>query len=232
MQVTALTRAGWECRILKEGISISRDSKPLGTYLFTAGRVCPKCSQVLKIGEEDCFLCAGSSYFERIRVIGQYFHDRKDLLSQHIIELKSGIEKAVPLGLALALCVTKRFPELQKCDVIIPVPNHQEEIKQRGFDKMLELATVVSEEVNIPLDHGILIKTQPAAMRGKSVVGRLQTAESLYATRQGCTYHHVLLIDDVVTSGATVSKCSEELRRAGAERVDVLAAARTARKDM
>jgi len=152
---------------------------------------------------------------------------------QHIfiLKLKEDKQYAEPLGKALALTVIDFYPELLRADVLVPVPLHIEEFSKRGFNQSLELAKIVGDILHIEVVFAIK-KLKPVNMRELGWKKRREVVKGLYQIigyqKNKISSKHVVLIDDVVTSGFTVSECSEVLKQAGARRVDVLALARTA----
>lgn len=167
--------------------------------------------------------------------MGKYLKSSiEDLLSDHILKLKKEKAYAEPLGIALALVVMNRYPELLNSDLIVPVPLHPKEFSERGYNQAYELANVVGRQLNIPVSYA-LIKTKPLKMhtRGKSLsrLERQKAVKGLYEPNKSQIGNikgkRVILIDDVVTTGFTVSECSDVLVKSGAIEVNVLALART-----
>jgi predicted amidophosphoribosyltransferase len=136
-----------------------------------------------------------------------------DFLSKHIRGLKRYPGYATPLGLGLSLCITKIYTELQKMDLIVPVPKFASE--------------VISAETGISFADA-LEKLREQKMRGLAMDERWGVVKGLYGVRDKGVVERrkVILVDDVFTSGATVSECSDMLLRAGSECVNVLVAGR------
>ncbi len=109
-------------------------------------------------------------------------------------------------------------------DVVTWAPTTDARRRTRGFDQAELLARAVARRLHVPCRR-LLVRPPGVA----------QTGQSLDSRRRGPTFHparrpapRVLLVDDVVTSGATVSAAAGALRAAGAHQVHVVAAARTA----
>ena len=104
-------------------------------------------------------------------------------------------------------------------------------MRERGYNQALELAKPLARALGIPLDRDLLTRTRATpAQTGLDAAARrrnLRGAFSLTATRT--LPEHVVLLDDVMTTGATLRECAQALRRAGAARVDVWALARAPR---
>jgi competence protein ComFC len=158
-------------------------------------------------------------------------YEKRDLLSKHIISLKNDKRYAIPLGVALFIVMKNRYPDLCAADLMTAVPLSREEYNVRGFNQSIELANIVGSELGIKVEH-LLFKSKTLAMKGRSYDERKALVQGLYQvlkSKIGLIYgKYILLVDDVVTSGFTVSECSKVLKNSGAKEVDVIALARTA----
>lgn len=219
----------WLCRKTNNEIEVSQRH---GTYKLLEEPFCQVCGNP-NVTTYECTWHEKLYGFNRIYVMGKYFQASRveaDLLSSHVIVLKTNKEYAIPLGRALALIVQLRYAELLKSNLLVPVPLHPEEFGQRGYNQALELAKVVGECLNIPVLH-VLEKIKSVNMRPLKWSERRETVKGLYKIieyrRSDIRGKHILLVDDVVTTGFTVSECSDVLMESGAAKVDVLALART-----
>lgn len=124
-------------------------------------------------------------------------------------------------------------PLLARADLIAPVPLHWRRLLRRRYNQSAELARALARRAERPLVVDLLARqrfTTPQegldrAARARNQAGAFTVPPRHAARVAGRT---VLLVDDVLTSGATLSACAEALRIAGAARVDVLALARVA----
>ena len=104
-------------------------------------------------------------------------------------------------------------------DLIIPVPLHHKRYQVRGYNQSALLAQGISQTLNIPLADNLLIRTQPTHtqtskkrnQRFKNVDNAFALAPSHYPSIQG---KNILLVDDLVTTGATLSACAQQLLQA------------------
>jgi len=162
--------------------------------------------------------------------MGKYSSRRKSLLEQHIISLKENKFYAKPLGYALAYIVSTRYKEILDAEMLIPVPLHPTEYRNRGFNQSLELAKIVGEPLNIPVSF-VLMKKRVAKMVGLTREERSRAVAGLYdivpGRRKLVRDKYVVLVDDVITTGFTASECAKVLRKYGAYKVDILGLART-----
>jgi ComF family protein len=135
----------------------------------------------------------------------------------------SGLKRlARPLG---KLITELRIPRM---DGIVPVPVSSRTLRERGFNQTLLLSRILSRHLAIPLQMNLLLKkreTLPqiglgAKERGKNLRNAFEVTGKL--TGQG-----IILLDDVMTTGATARECAKTLRKAGAGEVVVVTLARS-----
>lgn len=114
-------------------------------------------------------------------------------------------------------------------DVLVPVPLHRARLRSRGFDQALELARCVARLLRLPLDGDLLERARATAPQSELDAGarqaNLQGAFRVRAGRKPVP-RHVALVDDVMTTGATLHAAAEALRAAGVARVDAWVCAR------
>jgi len=142
------------------------------------------------------------------------------------LKFSQGLAEGRLLGVLLAAAVSAA----EKPDVIVPMPLHPERLRERGFNQAMEIARPVSRSLGIPLSTNILhrvLQTAPQTeLKGSARVANVRGAFQATARR---TPPRVALIDDVITTGATVDEAARSLRRAGAREVTIWAVARTPR---
>ncbi len=113
-------------------------------------------------------------------------------------------------------------------DCIIPVPLHRRRLISRGYNQSVELARPLARQLMVNLDtHSCkrIRNTIPQSdLPAKKRRGNVRNA---FSVTEGISYRHVLIIDDVITTGSTVNELARTLYRAGVTRVDVLACAKT-----
>lgn len=130
------------------------------------------------------------------------------------------------LGQCLALSL--REHKVAMPDLIVPVPLHAKRLRQRGYNQALELARVLGRELGVPWDaHSCsrILHTKPqTALERKE---RRRNVRGAFRVRGPLGVERVAVLDDVVTTGSTVSELSRVLLQAGVEQVDVWAVART-----
>jgi ComF family protein len=119
---------------------------------------------------------------------------------------------------------------LHEADLIVPVPLSRSRLLRRRFNQAARLGDDLSRRTGIAMDALSLVRVRSTASQvGLSRAQREENVRGAFAVREErrdrIDGRHVVLIDDVVTTGATVSAATRALRRAGAMRVDVLALA-------
>ena len=128
---------------------------------------------------------------------------------------------------------TQRQYPLTEATRIVPVPLHPEREKARGFNQAALIARELSLATSLPLDEVSLVRTHHTNRHraGMDAKGRRETVENTFRVIYPALIagERVLLVDDVFTTGATVSSCAQALLLAGATQVFVLTLARPVR---
>jgi ComF family protein len=114
-------------------------------------------------------------------------------------------------------------------DLVIPVPLHPVRLRARGFNQSALLADCVASALGAPLLTNTLIRTRNTlSQAGMNRQERLTNLQNAFGVRKENQIGHkrVLLVDDVITTTATIREAASILVRAGAQYVDVVALAR------
>ncbi len=125
-------------------------------------------------------------------------------------------------------------PEVADCDLVVPVPLHWRRFLRRGYNQATAIARPVALELGQPM-AGVLRRRRatPAQSRlsrterRRNLRGAFTVCGNRVLRRVSCVGRHVLLVDDVVTTGKTLQAAAVCLRRAGASSVTALTVART-----
>lgn len=121
-----------------------------------------------------------------------------------------------------------KAPDVPPPEIIIPMPLHPLRLKTRGFNQAAELARHVAKYLGLEWRSDALLRLQDTAPQaGLRREERWANLRGAFACPESLNGAHVLLIDDVLTTGASLSACAEVLRHAGARRIDVAVLART-----
>jgi len=113
-------------------------------------------------------------------------------------------------------------------DVLVPVPLHRGRLAERGYNQAHEIGRVVGRVLALPVDPDCCerrLATLPQA--ALDVAERRRNIRGAFGVRVPLPWRHLAILDDVVTTGNTVEELARVLRRAGAERIQVWAVART-----
>ena len=114
-------------------------------------------------------------------------------------------------------------------EALVPVPLHAKRLRERGFDQALELAKQIARQKGLSLRADLLVRTRhTSAQTYLDGSQRRKNCRGAFAVRTGKLPEHVALVDDVMTTGATVYECAKVLGRAGVRRIDIWAMARVA----
>ena len=111
---------------------------------------------------------------------------------------------------------------------LVPIPLHRARLRRRGFDQALELARPRGRDLGLPVLDGALVRLRATAEQSTlSAVARRRNVRGAFAVRPRLPLPaHVALVDDVMTTGATLRAAAAALRQAGVARVDAWVAAR------
>jgi ComF family protein len=134
------------------------------------------------------------------------------------------------LGKPLAALMVQAMPETIDCDLIVPVPLHPSRLRAREFNQSLLLADRLSSHLRRPVSITTLIRslsTEPQTTLTRRE--RLTNLRRAFEVRNAETIagRHILLVDDVYTTGTTLHECAKTLRHAGATGVSAVTLART-----
>ncbi|MFC4525751.1 ComF family protein [Dyella halodurans] len=131
-------------------------------------------------------------------------------------------------GRVLSTLWLREMPAVEPPQLIIPVPLHRSRLRQRGYNQALELARPLARELRLPTRHDLLQRPRATTAQTElGAVSRRRNVHGAFAAKAGAVWPtHVALLDDVMTTGATVHECARVLKRAGVTRVDVWALAR------
>jgi len=116
-------------------------------------------------------------------------------------------------------------------DIIIPVPVHPKKVRKRGYNQSTIFGLAVSQGTGIPFNDKIIIKTMESdSQTGKSRTDRVMNVSQVFEIAQKETLQnkHVLIVDDVITTGATLEACCLKALEAGASKISILCIAATA----
>ncbi len=150
-----------------------------------------------------------------------------------ILELKfnQALVNARLLGEQLAAAVlqvwykTKPLPNL-----IIPIPLHPTRLKERGFNQALEIARPIANMLKLPIDTTHCHRSKSTAPQATLLATeRRKNVKGAFSVTENFTGQHVAVIDDVITTGSTVTEFCKVLKQHGVQKIDVWCCARSTR---
>ncbi len=198
----------------------------IGRIDFVREPTCPKCGHELGPHPKEsgrCINCRNTPLrFDRAVAAAHHDGPARDL----VLALKFGLQRqdAHPLAKLLAARLGETdIPE--RAQLIVPVPLHASRRRSRGFNQSELLARELGERLELMVSPRALRRTvnTPPQSRGMSAASRRANVKGAFAVRRARSVEgkSVLLVDDVLTSGATTSECAGALKRAGAKAVYV-----------
>jgi ComF family protein len=131
-------------------------------------------------------------------------------------------------GRLLAQLMADACSVLPRPEALVPIPLHRARLRQRGYDQALELAKPLARALQLPLIEDLLIRRRATAAQSElDAVARRRNLRNAFVVRDDHALPaHVVLIDDVMTTGATLHAAANALLRAGVARVDAWVCAR------
>lgn len=111
-------------------------------------------------------------------------------------------------------------------DAVLPVPLHWRRRAFRGFNQAEEIGRPVAQQLGLPLIHDVIRRKATSFQSGLSSRARASNLRGAFIMRGAAGCEHVLIVDDVITTGTTLRQVAAVLRTAGVERISALAVAR------
>jgi ComF family protein len=207
------------------------------SYLdFIAPRSCAFCG-ARSVGEENSICCAclqdlpwnespitfPAATFDRIVTMMDYSFP----IDFAIKALKFDRKLFYGAALAEVLCQSSEYLP-SDIDAVLPVPLHWSRKLRRGFNQAEEIAKPVAKMLAVPVSRPAQRHKATPYQSGLDARERAQNLRHAFTTSTKVRYQQLLIINDVVTTGATIGALARTLLKAGAGKVSVLAVARAA----
>lgn len=226
-----------ECRVCGEALrGVSRvpvctrclhDPQPLMAEYFCVSCRTPFLNHFPLDESGRCPLCRlGLTGFDAVYSYGSYEGSLRKLI--HLFKY----DKIYSLAQPLAGFLARVLPREEHFDIIVPMPLHWRRRWERGFNQSELLAREIAKKWNAPLKHAVRRVKSTAPQAGLTNAKRRANVGGAFAVKRNMRLDgaRVLLVDDVLTTGATAAACARVLKRAGAAQVALLALARTDRR--
>lgn len=186
---------------------------------------CPACAQ------PNCFsnICAEClqrpwKHIDRTWSLFKYHYPLNIMIQRS--KYQYDINSARFLGQLLGDFLKDFYQQLPDC--IIPVPLEHKKLASRGYNQATEIARSVSKALGVKLELKACKKNRVTlAQTGLPMKQRRKNIRNAFSVAKNFSCKHVLVIDDVITSGATANELSRQLALSGVTRIDVSACART-----
>lgn len=198
-------------------------------------RICVVCEKSLVRGEEYlCSVCladfpfSDEAYSTQTNVLmhidesyrpemlfSLYYYNKHSPYKQLIYRVKYLSHRV--LGRRLGRMLGEKMRGHCHADCIVPVPLHPKREKTRGFNQAAEIAKGIADVLHIPVFEDVICRVRNnVSQTGKNAAERLENVENLFEMRcaQKIRGRHVLLVDDVITTGATIGACLRVLSHA------------------
>ncbi len=189
---------------------------------FVGRPFCRRCGAPTAFEVYSCGECSSRDFgFDGARAPLRYEGAGKELV--HALKYKGYapvVEKVMAPLMANLLDGNHRF------DLVVPVPLHRTRLAKRGFNQAELMARGVAERINAPVLDKLRVVRRTRDQVELSSEARRTNVAGAYASK-GPVVGRILLVDDVFTTGATLSECAEALRKAGAGEVQALTLCRT-----
>jgi len=164
-----------------------------------------------------CLACRSTSNLERVHVATVYEDIAKDL----VWKLKfDGAQAAAGIMAANMKFLLKNGRSAREI-VLVPVPTATSRVRQRGYDQADLLARALSRELGLPRLK-CLARLGQTHQIGAGRRQRLQQLTSAFVVKKSVFDTHIVLVDDVVTTGATLEAAAQVLKNAGAQHISAL----------
>lgn len=191
-------------------------------------RPCPVCATFIAKTESEFYRCRGcretEPHFDQARAAAPYGGVLRDNLLAFKYNGRTGLRR--PLA-ELLLTAFRRYYGGLAFDAVVSVPLHEKRLADRGYNQAELLTYILCQELDLPHAPQLLhrAKDTPPLSASGGVKERFELMRAAFEAAPECRERHVLLVDDIYTSGATSSAAALALRRKGAASVHVLTVA-------
>ena len=203
------------------------------TKLDTLNSVCRLCYENLPHRFNNCARC-GMPYASSQNHCGKCIKqpppydvcfcafEYKDSISHLIRACKYHDQPELALKLANLFVREAKDNALTMPDLFIPVPMHIKKLRQRGFNQSILLTQAISKKLEIPYSNKIVIKNKTTPAQANLPLKRRQkNLKDCFKYNKRTNAKHIVIIDDVITTGTTVTEMTKILKRNGVDYIQV-----------
>ena len=153
-------------------------------------------------------------YFEKNSRVQKLLHNLKYNNQQSL-----GITLGTWLGLEM-----KRSLRFETVDLVVPIPAHKIRLKKRGYNQVLTFAKAIADILEIPCDDSVLVKTKNTKTQGfQTKEQRWNSVTKSFKLNSNAVVFkkHILIVDDLITTGATIEVCSKVFMLGGVKKLSL-----------
>ena len=201
-----------------------------GRFPEQAGVLCSRCQKELsEVRYKKLRAASPELHAPLVGCLAAFPHEGTARELVHLLKYQSDCAAAEPLGECMAAALTTSAHRPAVIDAVIPVPLHASRLEERGYNQALLLAQAVCRHTGLTLAQDALIRVHATDTQlHRDREQRMQAMQRAFAVPDGGAVRgkSILLIDDVLTTGATAVSCAGALMDAGASAVWLLTACR------
>jgi ComF family protein len=204
--------------------------------------LCRACAAELPLLQNTCLQCAlplegntdqhcgacqtHSPYYDHTIALFDYADPVKQMITQ--FKFHQQLLYATIFGKMLVEKIRSTFNDAFQPMCLMPVPLHPSRLRERGYNQALELARSISKPLRLPIDYRSLVRTRMTEQQSLTAEDKRQTnVHNAFALTKPMNGEHIVLVDDVMTTGHTINECSRLLKKNGVQKITVLTIART-----
>lgn len=193
---------------------------------------CPQCGLSTQIVHATCSRCLSSPPdFDATHALFSY-NFPIDRMLQHY-KYKNSLHLADTFASLLHRKRFSKYSTQNHIDLIIPMPMHPARLKERGFNQALEIAKLLSKDMQIKLDYTSCQRSKYTPPQASlPLKERVKNIHGVFHCQQNLQGLKIAIVDDVMTTGASLNEVSKTLKQAGSDHVECWAIARTLPKPM
>lgn len=217
----------------REFLSAEFSFEALGGVTIPASILCPRCWLSLAPAKGAGSLSRPAA--EPVPVVSPFLTNETLLAIIRFLKFSGGRSAVAPLGWWMAEALRDHCPgaaeRASSKPLLVPVPLHPSREKSRGYNQAALLAWHVAERLGLEVESRLLRRTKNTKSQSKlDAEARAENVREAFDLLEGGPVEgrHVMLVDDVVTTGATVGACVEALAQASPASIAILSAGRSA----
>jgi ComF family protein len=194
------------------------------SFIINACKMCQEQFDVVVPGVDVCLKCADRNFsHSKMRCVFKY----NEFVKQLILRFKN--QSDFSLGKVLGRFLINALADFG-CEIVIPVPLFKNRLVWRGFNQSVFLARLIAKGSNIMFMHALERVRNTNSQALKKIEERFANVDNAFLVSDSCLSlikgRKILLVDDVITTGATVFECAKVLMKSGAGDVKIGALAR------